>query len=144
MFRECYFCGFVFFLFLSCLDACFLLSFFLSSSVFFFLCVCVSAGCSTTEMCRRLFCVCSALKAFMLQDRLIITDYTTVREKQFLDLLMSNMRETKITQKRGHRKRKKVPNFFFFFGCSCFVFNFLLLLCLFFMCVLNETITKEG
>lgn len=114
MFRESYFCGFVFFLFLSCLDACFFF-FFLSFSVF------LSAGCSTSEMSRRLFCVCSALKAFMLQDRLIITDYTTVREKQFLDLLMSNMRETKITQKRGHRKRKKVPNFFFcFLHLFCF------------------------
>lgn len=91
--------------------------FFLSFSVF------LSAGCSTSEMSRRLFCVCSALKAFMLQDRLIITDYTTVREKQFLDLLMSNMRETKITQKRGHRKRKKVPNFFFHFAFVLFLIS---------------------
>lgn len=109
MFRGRYFCGFAFFLFLSCLDACFSFSFFLS--VCFFVCWLLHIR----DEQKALLCVCSALKAFMLQDRLIITDYTTVREKQFLDLLMSNMRETKITQKRGHRKRKKVPNFFFFF-----------------------------
>ena len=108
------------------------------------------AGCSTSEIRRRSFCVWLCPVGIHVARQINnyrVTEYTTLegwKKRQFLDLLMSNMRETKITLGKKERGEKKGPQLFFVhFLALCWQY-FLLLLCLAFVRALKKTVTKAA